>query len=94
YSVRPLSLSEIGEVLAIEWDDPCFSPESRLTDPRDILTICSGLIPISLPADSSQDPNSIIVKQAHASVKDCLISGRTTLAGYPELAIDESLAHG
>ena len=32
YLVRPLSLSEIAEVLAIEWDDPCFSPESRLTD--------------------------------------------------------------
>ena len=32
YSARPLSLSEIAEVLAIEWDDTCFSTESRLTD--------------------------------------------------------------
>ena len=45
FSNRPLRLSELVDVLAIEnGEDGCFCPDERLPDPEDIVVICSSLI--------------------------------------------------
>ena len=45
FSHRPLLLSEVVEVLAVEYgDDGGFFPEERLPDPADVMVVCSSLI--------------------------------------------------
>ncbi len=49
FSVRPLSIQEAAEILAIDEEaERGFNPEYRLEDPRDILTICSSLVTIAI----------------------------------------------
>ncbi|KIX03389.1 uncharacterized protein Z518_06941 [Rhinocladiella mackenziei CBS 650.93] len=56
YSIRPLHMAEIVEVLAIEGgDDGGFFPEERLPDPADIMVVCSSLISCSAAADDDDD---------------------------------------
>jgi Ankyrin repeats (3 copies) len=56
YSKRPLRLSEIVEVLAIEnGDDGGFFPEERLPDPADIMVVCSSLISCNVVSDDAND---------------------------------------
>lgn len=73
FSVRPLNLNEIAEVLAIDCDDqdPCFDPDQRLREPRDILDICSSLVALS-------DGKTGSLSLAHLSVRDYLLSERIT----------------
>ncbi|MCJ1403803.1 hypothetical protein MMC11_007026 [Xylographa trunciseda] len=45
YSVRPLSIEEMAEVLAVDTEGyPRIDPNNRLREPRDVLTICSSLV--------------------------------------------------
>ena len=63
FSIRPLSLQEIVEILAIHYgEEGGFSPDERLPDSRDIVVVCSGLIdcstdkhPYLSPGDSSYE---------------------------------------
>ncbi|KAF7506336.1 hypothetical protein GJ744_011909 [Endocarpon pusillum] len=74
YSVRPLRLEEVAEVIAIDVEEsPRFDPEKRLPEPRDILTICSSLISLEEKAFANAQ---VIVRLAHFSVKEYLVSER------------------
>lgn len=45
YSARPMSITEIAEVITVDAeDDPLADVERRLEDPYDMLTICSSLV--------------------------------------------------
>jgi ankyrin repeat protein len=45
YSATPLRLTEVAELVAIDIDDdPPFDPDRRLSEPKDILAMCSSLI--------------------------------------------------
>ena len=45
YSARPMSITEIAEVITVDAeDDPLVDVERRLEDPYDLLTICSSLV--------------------------------------------------
>jgi hypothetical protein len=56
YSDRPLKVSEMVEVLAIEnGDDGGFFPEERLPDPADIMVVCSSLISCNAISDDDGD---------------------------------------
>ena len=45
YSISPLSLSQLVEIIAIDEDeDPRFDPERRFPEPEDILLMCSSLV--------------------------------------------------
>lgn len=45
FSMRPLKLGEVAEIIAINLHgDPWFDHDARLPEPRDILTICAGLV--------------------------------------------------
>lgn len=75
FSLRPLSLDEVAETIAIDVQgDPRFDVNSRLAEPLDILSICAGLI--SLESLVLERKDQLIVQLAHFSVKEYLISSR------------------
>lgn len=80
FSARPMRIDEMVEVLAIDsTDNFCFSPEQRLPDPCDIITICSTLVSVTAAATentSKQTTGSQELRLAHFSVKEYLISER------------------
>ena len=44
YALRPLSITEAAELIAVDVkDNPRVAVENRLADPRDVLLICSSL---------------------------------------------------
>ncbi|KAI9805277.1 MAG: hypothetical protein M1833_005730 [Piccolia ochrophora] len=95
FSARPLRLSEICEVLAVDPKaTPRFSIEQRLLDPRDVLSMCSSLVTISTPSKTESEAG---VKLAHSSVKEYLISpriatGRATIYAVSQMSANEALA--
>ena len=80
FSARQMRIDEMVEVLAIDsTDNFCFSPEQRLPDPCDILTVCSTLVSVTAAATentSKQTTGSQELRLAHFSVKEYLISER------------------
>ncbi|KAF2825614.1 ankyrin [Ophiobolus disseminans] len=77
-SKRPLSLEELAEAAVVQPQDEEFDPESRLSDPSEALRICGGLITCSSNQPSqSTGSNSTIVRFAHYSVQEYLLSGRS-----------------
>lgn len=92
YSTRPMRLSEMVEVLAIDLsDDPVFMPDERLPNPLDILTICSPLV--SVTAKSTTADNAEELRLAHFSVKEYLISERITFTPVLRYHITSSSAN-
>src|SRR6202041_2652796 len=54
FSARPVTMAEVAEVLAINFDEGALlSPDQRLSDPHDILAICSSLVTTSNPTVQS-----------------------------------------
>jgi ankyrin repeat protein len=90
------------EILAIENGyQGGFSPEERMPDPTDVMTVCSSLIclnPNNLQNGSGEDGHRILIQLAHFSVKEFLLSNRCDfeLDFQPRichLAIAESCLH-
>ncbi|MCJ1387629.1 hypothetical protein MMC18_000472 [Xylographa bjoerkii] len=81
-SVRPLTIEEVAEVLAVNTEGyPRVDPDHRLRDPRDVLIICSSLVTIvaSTAYDrygSKQPQKRQELRLAHFSVKEYLVSDR------------------
>ncbi|MCJ1387554.1 hypothetical protein MMC18_000397 [Xylographa bjoerkii] len=94
FSGRPVRLDEVVEVLAIDLDEPDFrfDPGNRLTDARDILTICSCLITIT---PSSTEYGLEEVRLAHSTVKDYLTSVHfpTRSTSEHDIGFEESGSH-
>ncbi|KAK0123929.1 hypothetical protein ONS95_008919 [Cadophora gregata] len=70
----PLTLEDIVEILAVDLDanPPRFDPDSRLVDPRNVLSICSSLVTVQqVTRWPSRTPISVL-RLAHASVADYL----------------------
>lgn len=84
-TVKPLTLDEIVEILAVDLDSvpPRFDPDSRLLNPRSILSMCSSLVTFA-PEYRSIDsfihaarvPQVYALRLAHASVADYLTQPR------------------
>jgi ankyrin repeat domain-containing protein 50 len=72
-SVRQLTLEEVVEILAtdLEPTPPRFEPDSRLLDPRTILSMCSSLVTTSR-AEQWGAFGAQALRLAHASVADYL----------------------
>jgi hypothetical protein len=79
YSARPLLLTEIVDVIAVDINcELPFDPERRLLEPLDILTICSSLVTVA-PGTIKNELGKITrmeVRLAHFSVKEYLVSKR------------------
>ena len=82
FSVRPLHLKEVAEVVAIDINDhPQFDPQRRLPDPEDVLEICSSLIIVTQKSSDDDEFDCLeskfyecYVGLAHFSVKEYLVS--------------------
>ena len=91
YSRRVLRLDEIAEVLAIEYaGEPEFSPEFRLQDARDILSVCSSTITIG---KSNVDLSVAEVRLAHASVREFLLAGGADFGMASKSVFDARMVH-
>ncbi|KAH7086508.1 ankyrin repeat-containing domain protein [Paraphoma chrysanthemicola] len=80
FSERPLRLEEAIDAIAVEPDgDPYFSPIYRMPDPLEIIRYCSSLVTIYALVRSStfEDDDVVVLRLAHYSVKEYLISDRT-----------------
>src|SRR2546421_1290710 len=65
YSVRPLTLDEVAEALAVRIGTFTIDPDDRLMDPRDILTVCSSLVTTTYDEKFNET-----IRLAHYSVKE------------------------
>jgi hypothetical protein len=88
FTVEPLTLEEIVDILAVDLDSvpPQFDQDARLFDPRSVLTMCSSLVTVS-PKHRSIDsfvhdngfppPTHVqCLRLAHASVADYLTQSK------------------
>ena len=90
-SLRPLSLDEVAEIVAFDVDsDWKFNDENRLAEPEDVLNMCSSLV-ISVEPDS--ESKATIVRLAHFSVKEYLISDRIRTGSAAFFSIDEEASN-
>ena len=87
---------EAVEILAIDWEtegNPNFDLRFRLSDPADLLIICSSLITIeespSHPEHNAAQDKTKVLKLAHSSVKDYLISDRIRSSRAAFYALEE-----
>ena len=95
---RPLAIGKIAEIVAIVIEgEHYYDMESRLQEPRDNLTICSGLVSSTkIPGKTRPDGENICFKGlrlAHFSVKEYLTSDRTAPAQGSRFALDECYTH-
>ncbi|KAK2788575.1 hypothetical protein FQN53_003426 [Emmonsiellopsis sp. PD_33] len=78
FSARPLGLSEVAEVVAVDTDSG-FDPDGVLEDPMDVMAICSTLVTITPPHRRFHGRQKVVEKTvvlAHYSVKEYLLSDR------------------
>lgn len=90
HAERPLRIEELADALAIDVTrQPRFDDEARISDPQEILPICSSLIDItSMDNDKRQ-----VVKLAHFSVKEYLVSDNIRSGRAAIFAVDHLNAH-
>lgn len=95
FAIRPVGLSEMVEVLAVDWDgdEPRFEPDNRIPEPKDILTMCSTLVATTedLGTHFSDDGYQDIwqtIRLAHFSVKEYLLSDRIKTSKASVYALD------
>jgi len=88
YSLQPLELKQVAETVAIDIEgSPRFDPENRLPEPLEIVTICASLI--SLDDQNDENESKTIVRLAHFSVKEYLISRRIRQSDAKQYSIRE-----
>ncbi|KAF8490580.1 hypothetical protein JB92DRAFT_3008675 [Gautieria morchelliformis] len=105
FLVGTLSPDEAVDVIATDADakgGPLFDRRRRLHDPRDILSICSSLVTISVPGATSSDIEETDdntqageIRLAHFSVKEYLISEHlgNSAAQVSYFHFNEQMAH-
>lgn len=84
-SVRPMTLKELVEVLALRRGQTTISNYDRLLDARDILDICPGLL--NLEEDGT-------VSLAHFSMKEFLVFERSQPGFMSDFRVCPDVAHG
>ena len=101
FSMRPLHLKEIAEVVAIDINDhPKFDPQGRLPDPEDVVEICSSLITVTDDVSDDDEFNHLYsesygayVALAHFSVKEYLTSDIIRQGKAVKFSLDETDCH-
>jgi hypothetical protein len=95
FSVRPLSVKEIAEVVAIDVArDPAFDRDEVLEGPLEALSICSSLVTIvTNEADERSRPGQQIIALAHYSVQEYLVSHRIKQGQAKQYSMQEVECH-
>lgn len=80
FSVRPLTIDEMNDVLATTLgESPRFEPETRFLDPNDVQDLCPGLVSVAIdPRYSRRYP---VMKLSHSSVRDYLLLNHQGVLG-------------
>ncbi|KAF1982386.1 ankyrin [Aulographum hederae CBS 113979] len=92
FSSRPLRVVEITEAIAIDISrDPAFDRDEVFEDPIDVLQICSSLISIVTPEKTN---SAEVVQLAHYSVKEYLISERSSKGAASSYSMQAVVCHG
>ncbi|KAF2006879.1 hypothetical protein P154DRAFT_420933, partial [Amniculicola lignicola CBS 123094] len=90
FSLEPLSLLEVAEVVALDADrHPAFDRDEVLEDHSDILSICSSLVTTTV----SRFRKEPVVLLAHYSVKEYLVSGRILDSEAKMYGMENALCH-
>lgn len=93
FSDRSLRIEELAEAAIIDPQaEVPFDLEDRFYDPYAILSILSGLVTAS-PEQNEYGENGVVVKLAHFSVKEFLVSERIQAGPASEYSIREIQAH-
>lgn len=109
FSARPVSVQEAAEVLAVDIGDyPHFDHDQKLFDPLDVLLLCSTLITKEQPStfnmfeimsstyneySFNHPKDTWVIRLAHLSVKDYLVSTRIRSSKASCFATDMKLAN-
>ncbi|KAL8765077.1 MAG: hypothetical protein Q9209_007738 [Squamulea sp. 1 TL-2023] len=100
YSIRPLAITELAEIVAVNVDgNPWFDCEARFPDPEEILSVLSSLVisEVIEIVKSGRSTSVKIIRFAHFSVQEYLVSDRIlqqTAKNYTiqEVSANSSLA--
>lgn len=88
FSAEPLAIDEVAEVIGIDIDEnPRFDPDRKLSEPHDILTICSSMVVIYKAGEREE------LKLSHFSVKEYLISNSIRNGPASQYGISEKSAN-
>jgi hypothetical protein len=95
FSVRPLSVREVAEVVAINVArESAFDRNEVLIDPLEALDICSSLVTITKnEADGRSGPAQQIIALAHYSVQEYLVSDRIRQGSAKQYSMQEAECH-
>ncbi|KAL8723696.1 MAG: hypothetical protein Q9181_007223 [Wetmoreana brouardii] len=92
YSVRPLAIAELAEVVAVNVDgNPWFDCGERFPDPTEILSILSSLVTTEDLKTNFQTVK--IIRLAHFSVQEYLVSDRILQQAAKDYSIQEVSAN-
>jgi ankyrin repeat protein len=90
FSIRPLFIDEVAEVVAIDPKrDPAFDCDEVLEDPLEVLNICSSLVTMVVDQGSPRQ----VVELAHYSVKEYLVSDRICTGKAAMYSMREDTSH-
>ncbi|KAI4940771.1 hypothetical protein J4E91_011258 [Alternaria rosae] len=92
FSARPLSVTEVAEVVAIDVArDVAFNRDEVLVDPLEALDICSSLVTITKnEEDGKLGPTQQIIALAHYSVQEYLVSDRIRQGSAKQYSMQEA----
>jgi ankyrin repeat domain-containing protein 50 len=93
FSFRPLNLNEVAEAFVLDHERPVPIDESeKLFEPEDVLKYLQGLI-ITVPNDGYRRPRPPLIRLAHFSIKEYLVSERIREGLAASFSIMEIDAH-
>ena len=95
---HPLDLREVADIVAIDSAEPYYHPDDRYPTPRELLSVCSGLVSTRI---STRDTGRYgwrafefeELRLAHFSVKEYLVSDRVGLGSASKYKLDGLLCH-
>ena len=95
---HPLDLREVADIVAIDPAEPYYHPEDRYSAPRELLSVCSGLVCIrtSKRGGGRYGGEQFDIEElrfAHFSVKEYLVSDRVNLSSASKYKLDEVSSH-
>jgi hypothetical protein len=95
FSARPLSVTEVAEVVAIDVArDLAFNRDEVLVDPLEALDICSSLVTITKnEEDGRLGSTEQIIALAHYSVQEYLVSDRIRQGLAKQYSMQEAECH-
>ena len=97
-SFHPLDIREVADLVAINTEEPYYDPDDRYSNPRELLSVCSGLVStrISKRWGGRYRLAEFEIEElrlAHFSVKEYLVSDRVSLGSASKYELDEVSCH-